>query len=96
MFLHHYITYVDTCTVGKIYTPTFSFFGKGLPISCFLIWVWSQTKGLVINFVAMGIIKLEMFGSEFSRKNSYFYLIPKRRNSQKSQPSLDRPISIWG
>ena len=35
----------------------------------------------------------EFFGSEFSRENSYFYLIPKRQNSQKSPPSFDRPIS---
>ena len=34
-------------------------------------------------------MKLEFF----SRENSYFYLIPKRQNWQKSPPSFDRPIS---
>ena len=35
-------------TVGKIYTPIFTFFGKELPISRFWSWNWSQMKALVI------------------------------------------------
>ena len=39
---------LKVCTVGKIYTPIFSFLGKELSILRFESWDRSQMEGLVI------------------------------------------------